>query len=154
MSKLEQPIKGDKHAVGKYGVLSEEPKQKACYCACHAKDNFGWDQKTTTCEHCNPAPSLNTWEDLNKLLAVFLGKHVANLGGLSYLAFEKESIQPIQDYIDSQITLAMQKERERIRKEVEDATIFGKLEDKNGFPWKLIKRADVLAIVNKGVEEK
>lgn len=30
----------------------KQPEKQRCYCSCHALDNFGWDQKTRKCEHC------------------------------------------------------------------------------------------------------
>lgn len=30
--------------------------RERCYCECHALENFGWDQKTKKCKHCNQSP--------------------------------------------------------------------------------------------------
>lgn len=109
--------------------MSEELKQKACESAvidCGNRD----------CPACsNPAPFLNTWEEEIRKGDVWI---------------DMENIEVIIEFIKKVETLAIQKERERIRHDIEQ--LYGNGGAQRDGNDEAIDNA--LAIVNKGVEEK
>lgn len=133
------------------------PKQKACICYCHQTaeaqayaDRNSFD-KLKSCEHCKPDPSLSTWEEGVKDLEEKLQKLLALKITPGYRA------RTLKRFIDSQISLAIQKERDNIEYQLRiklrsSFTVAG-LPAETTDKFTIVEK-EIAEVFNKGVEEK
>lgn len=160
-------------------IHKEEKKQmEKCYCQCHALENFGWDQKTTFCDHCidsvvTVTPPTDTHKEgcfidmgngtCGGKIEHFCSKHFSKMIKSSQI----DGIQAERDKADKVWSIAMveavkqarEEERERLRKAVEGMRldsvdkIYGQSEIEHGFETAYNKALDdVLKILEEKEE--
>lgn len=137
-----------------YGIeiVPKEPKQKACECHCHGcdceRDYAATCISELTCEHGHPDPSLNTWEpEVQKISMTFSAIHDGK-------TWYNVAMPELDELINKQISLAVQKEREDSQHELKESKrTMAHIKGAKRVETDYVLLKDALAIINKGGED-